>query len=117
MIWAFEKNSLENLSTMVYNVYMKKKKPSSTSLHLRLPAKLKRDAERIFHASGLDMSTAIRLFFVSTVSKNAVPLKFQTQDGYPPDFVDELKRLAADKENIVGPFDSAEEAIAHLNAL
>lgn len=108
---------LLTVDILVYNVSMAKKKTkASASLHLRLPAKLKRDAERIFDASGLDVSSAVRLFFVSVVAKQAIPLKFRTADGYPPDFVEELHRMAEDKKNLIGPFTS-DEAIAYVDSL
>ena len=100
--------------TLVYNVYMKKK--ASASLHLRLPPKLKRDAERVFDTCGIDTSTAIRLFFVSVVAKQTIPIKFLTVNGYPQEFEEELGTFADDVKNISGPF-STGEAIKHLRAL
>ena len=100
--------------TLVYNVSMKKK--ASASLHLRLSPKLKRDAERVFDACGIDVSTAIRLFFVSVVAKQTIPLQFLTVNGYPQEFEEELRTLADDRKNVSGPF-SAGETVKHLRAL
>lgn len=94
-----------------------KKKPASSHIHLRLPTALKRKAEKIIVASGLDVSTAIRLYFTQIAVQGAIPLKFRTINGYTPEFEAELVRLANDKENIVGPFETAEEAIEHLLAI
>ena len=85
-------------------------------MHLRLSPKLKRDAERVFEACGIDASTAIRLFFVSVVAKKTIPLKFLTMNGYPQEFEEELGMLADDSKNLSGPF-SATEATKHLRAL
>lgn len=95
---------------------MKKKAKASASLHIRLPGKLKRDVARVFEANGLDISSAVRLFFVSVISKQAIPLKFRTPDGYPPDFVEDLLRMADDKENLIGPF-TAHEATEFVDSL
>ncbi|MEK7137397.1 MAG: type II toxin-antitoxin system RelB/DinJ family antitoxin [Patescibacteria group bacterium] len=90
-----------------------KKKRTSSHLHLRLPAKLKKQAQHIIEASGLDVSSAVRLYFAQIVLHQAIPLKFLTVNGLPPEFERELHALAEDKENIEGPF-TPEEAIQHL---
>ncbi len=92
------------------------KKKASAHLHLRLPADLKRKAEKIIEQNGLDTSTAIRLYFTQIAAQGTIPLKFRTINGYTPEFEAELTRLANDKENIVS-FDTSEEAIEHLMAL
>lgn len=93
---------------------MKKKRASH--LHLRLPAKLKKEALKIIEASGLDTSSAVRLYFAQIVLHKAIPLKFLTVNGLPPEFERELHALAEDKENIKGPF-TPEEAVQHLREL
>lgn len=93
------------------------KKKASSHLHLRLPTDLKRKAEKIIERSGLDMSTAVRLYFTQIADQGAIPLKFRTVNGYTPEFEAELRRLANDKENITGPFDTAKEAIEHLYSI
>lgn len=93
-----------------------KKKKASSHLHLRLPAKLKKQAQKIIEASGLDVSSAVRLYFAQIIMHQAIPLKFLTVNGLPPEFERELHALAEDKEHLIGPFDSTEELLKSLYA-
>lgn len=75
---------------------------------------LKDSAEKIMQANGLDMSSAVRLFFVHMVNRRTIPLSFVTLNGLPPELEEELKQLPLDTKNIVGPFKSSKKL---LNAL
>jgi addiction module RelB/DinJ family antitoxin len=90
------------------------KKKASAHLHLRLPADLKRKAEKIIEQSGLDTSTAIRLYFTQIAAQGTIPLTFKTINGFTPEFEAELVRLATDKKNIVGPFETTKALLASL---
>lgn len=104
---------------LVYNVIMHKKrakKRASSHLHLRMPAKLKREAQKVIEASGLNTTSAVRLYFAQIVLNQAIPLKFLTVNGLPPEFERELHALAEDKENLVGPFTSSDALLKSLYA-
>ncbi|MBW4048802.1 MAG: type II toxin-antitoxin system RelB/DinJ family antitoxin [Proteobacteria bacterium] len=49
----------------------------SAVIHARVEPELKRDAAAVLAASGLDMSTAIRLFLRSVVEKGSLPMNMQ----------------------------------------
>lgn len=100
----------------MYNVIMSDKRKASSHLHLRLPAKLKREAQKVIEASGLDTSSAVRLFFCHIVARRTIPLKFLTVNGLPREFEDHLQELAEDAENLVGPFTSADALLKSLYA-
>lgn len=53
-----------------YKMYMKK---ATANLHIRLPAKLKREAEEVIAALGLDASSAIRLFYTQVALYQTLP--------------------------------------------
>ena len=89
--------------------------PPSDDIHVRLPRKLKRSAQKIIEASGLDISSAIKLFFVNITLQKTIPLKFLTENGFPKEFEQHLLALA-NSNDFIGPFNDAEDAIRALNA-
>lgn len=93
---------------------MKKKKASTANLHIRLPAGLKRDAERIINALGLDTSSAIRLYFMQISLQQTIP--FSLPKIRIPSA--KMKKVIADsmKDELVGPFSSAEDFLQALYA-
>ncbi len=48
-------------------------KKATANLHIRLPAKLKREAEQVLSDLGLDTSSAIRLFYTQIVLQQTLP--------------------------------------------
>ncbi len=89
-------------------------KKAVANLHIRLPAKLKRDAEVIMHALGLDTSSAVRLFFTQMTLQQTLPFPL------PKVKIPSKKacRIIAQalKDETIGPFDTAEEALKALYA-
>lgn len=104
-----QRSLLTDVSINVYNVDMQ-----SDSLHVRIPRKLKRAAQKIIEANGLDVSSAIRLFFTHITVKKTIPLTFLTENGLPRNFEEHLLALA-NSNDFIGPFDDAESAIRALN--
>ena len=89
---------------------------ADSSIHIRMPKVLKKAAEEIMQANGLDMSSAIRLFFVHIVTQRTIPLKFVTINGLPPALEEELRNMPLDTKNIVGPFRSTKKLLDALYA-
>ena len=90
------------------------KKKASANLHIRLPAKLKREAEKVIDALGLDTSSAIRLFFTQITLQGTIPFplpKVRSMSAKTQRIVEEA--LAS---GTIGPFDTAEDAIKALHA-
>lgn len=77
---------------------------------------MKKAAEAIMRANGLDMSSAVRLFFVHIVNQRTIPLKFVTLNGLPLELEEELKKLPKDAKNIAGPFRSKKRLLEALYA-
>ena len=89
-------------------------KKDTANLHIRLPAKLKREAEKVIDALGLDTSSAIRLFFTQIMLQGTIPFalpRVRPMSAKTRKIVEE-----ALKEEMIGPFESTEEALQALYA-
>ena len=64
---------------------------AQTNLTIRIDEELKRDAESLFNKLGLNMSSAINVFFRQAVGAQSIPFELKTYDD---DYTGEnLKRL------------------------
>jgi DNA-damage-inducible protein J len=87
------------------------------AIQIRVDEKLKQDADLIFEDLGMDTPTAIRLFLKKVVVSKSIPFELKstrTENGFTPEFEEEVIRAATEKDQI-GPFKSAKEAIAELH--
>lgn len=57
----------------------------STTFHVRLTKKLKKDAQSVIEKNGLDMPSAVRLFLSHVVSHGTIPLRWITVNGFTPE--------------------------------
>ena len=55
---------------------------TQTNLTIRIDEKLKRDAETLFSRIGLNMSSAINVFFRQAVGAQAIPFELKAYDEY-----------------------------------
>lgn len=88
---------------------------SSANLHIRLPAKLKREAEKVLSALGLDTSSAIRLFYTQVALNQTLPFALPALRKASPKTCAIVAEALAD-EGALGPFDTAESALKALYA-
>lgn len=91
------------------------KKPTA-HLHIRLPAKLKRDAESVLNALGLDTSGAIRLFYMQITLQGTLPFSLPKIRPMSKKTEKIVKEALAEKTKGLGPFDDAEKALKALYA-
>ncbi len=90
-------------------------KKASANLHIRLPASLKRKAEKVINALGLDTSSAIRLFYTQITLQGTIP--FALPKVRPMSKKTERIILEALAEgDALGPFTDANEALKALYA-
>jgi DNA-damage-inducible protein J len=87
---------------------------------MRIPKKLKQDAEAVFESIGLDMPTAFRTFLKATVRRQGLPYQLTTVDenGFTPEEAREILEAYADSfdpKNTVATFDDAESMIKFLS--
>ena len=90
------------------------KKKAVAHIHIRIPAKLKREAEKIIEALGLDASSAIRLFYTQISLQNTIP--FPLPKVRPMSAKTERIVKEALASGTIGPFDNAEDAIKAMYA-
>ena len=86
------------------------------AIQIRVEEKLKHDADLIFEDLGLDTPTAIRLFLKKVVVSKSIPFELKvshTENGFTSEFEEEV--LKASKEENIGPFKSAKEAVVALH--
>lgn len=91
---------------------------STTKLQIRIDRRLKEAAEEIFSEIGLDATIAVRLFFTKVAQTRSIPFRLKAEPEFSP--AAEARILAAweeskDPANLVGPFDTIEDFIAHLH--
>ena len=55
---------------------------AQTNLTIRIDEDLKKDAEALFNKIGLNMSSAINVFFRQAVGEQAIPFKLKAYDEY-----------------------------------
>ena len=94
----------------------------NTTFTMRLPKKLKDDAEAIFDEVGLDMPTAFRAFLKASVRRKGIPFPLHTLDenGFTPEEVTEIQQAhkeSFDPKNTSGVFHDTDSLIKHLNSL
>ena len=65
---------------------------SDSSLHIRIPAKLKKAAQKIAEANGLDLSSVIRMYLVHMEVRGTIPLPPLTINGYTEEAEQEILR-------------------------
>ena len=54
------------------------------TIQVRTEKKLKESAQHILKELGLDLSTAINMYLVQIVIKNAIPFEIRTENGFTP---------------------------------
>ena len=89
-----------------------------TTIQIRIDEKTKKQTQKILKQIGLDMTTAIKLYFKQIAINKGIPFRIITENGMTLE--QELEILKASEEakkgvNVSGPFDSAEDLIKELN--
>ncbi|MDD4319721.1 MAG: type II toxin-antitoxin system RelB/DinJ family antitoxin [Candidatus Peribacteraceae bacterium] len=88
------------------------------NIQVRIDAKLKERAERVFEAVGLDTPTAIRVFFAKVADVGGIPFDL----GGEHYSEEQLRRIDAAVEeskkpgNLIGPFHSVDKLIKALRS-
>ncbi|MDD5054915.1 MAG: type II toxin-antitoxin system RelB/DinJ family antitoxin [Candidatus Peribacteraceae bacterium] len=90
-------------------------KQASSNLHIRIPAKLMREAKQVIEALGLDTSSAIRLFFMQLAIQQTLPFSLPKLKPMSQ----KTKKVIADSladEDVLGPFSNPDQALKALYA-
>ena len=84
------------------------------TLQIRVDDALKLEAERLFTSLGLDTSTAIRIFLKAAIEHAGLP--FSVQHRSMPPSLQQAIQDSRTRQNLYGPYSSAEEAVASMLA-
>ena len=82
------------------------------TLQIRIDDTIKKQADTLFSSLGLDTSTAIRIFLNAAVENDGIP--FSVQHQTIPASLQQAIYDTIYQQNLHGPFDTAEEAIASM---
>lgn len=88
------------------------------NLQVRIADDDKEDVEKILESMGLDMTTAVRMYFKQIQIERCIPFKVKsnlTVNGFTPEFEAEILRAAKEEEGSVA-FDSMEDFLQDLHA-
>ena len=77
----------------------------TTTIHIRVPAKLKKAAQRVAEANGLDLSTAIRVYLTHMEVRGILPLPSLTVNGFTEEEEDEILRRAQEPGTTIKDLD------------
>lgn len=89
---------------------------TTTTFHVRMPIALKKKAQKIAETNGLDLATAVRIFFTHMVRRQTIPLPWLTENGLTAKAEKALLQQIK-YPDIVASFDSAKEASDYIDAL
>jgi DNA-damage-inducible protein J len=95
--------------------------PSNMStLQVRIDKKTKKTAKKILDSIGLDMSSAVKIYFRQIVIVKGLPFQPLTENGLTEKQEQEILKASEEAKkgiNVSGPFSTAKEIIDHLNSL
>ncbi len=90
-------------------------KKATANLHIRLPAKLKREAEQVLSDLGLDTSSAIRLFYTQIALNQTLPFTLPALRKASAKTCTVVAEALKD-EDALGSFDNPTSALKALYA-
>lgn len=88
-----------------------------STIQVRIDEKTKKSAQKVLNEIGLDMSSAVKIYFKQIILNKGIPFRILTENGFTPEQETEILKASEEAKkgkNLAGPFDSAEELIAEL---
>ena len=82
------------------------------TLQIRIDDMLKKQADTLFSSLGLDTPTAVRIFLNASIENAGIP--FSAQHKAIPNSLQEAVYDSRFRQNLHGPYDSAEDAVATM---
>jgi len=82
------------------------------TIQVRVDDKTKNEAESLFSALGLDVSTAIRMFLSASIDSNGLP--FEVRLRQPNIELSEAMDDSRRRRNLHGPYETVDAAMAAL---
>jgi DNA-damage-inducible protein J len=84
----------------------------ATTIQVRVDEQLKSDVEKILDELGLDISTAVRMFFAKIRRVQGLPFEARL---YNEETIQAIEDAMAGR-NLIGPFDTADKMFASLES-
>lgn len=82
------------------------------TMQIRVDDTLKKEADALFTSLGLDTTTAVRIFLKAAVENAGIPFSVRHQEI--PEYLREAVYDSRYGRNLIGPFATAEEAVAAM---
>lgn len=82
------------------------------TLQIRVDDTIKSQADALFSSLGMDLSTAVRIFLSVSIENDGLPFPVRHKSISPS--LCEAIRDSRNNENLYGPFNSAEAAVASM---
>lgn len=88
---------------------------ADSSLTIRMNREVKQEAQQIFNALGMDMTTAINIFLRQSIQHRGLPFEVVLEEN-PNQTTLAAMDVAVNETDLYGPFDSVDELMEALNA-
>ena len=85
-----------------------------TTFQITVDDAIKQDADRLFVSLGLDTATAIQIFLKAAIAHEGIPFPIARPHTVIPADLQEAIEDSRQRQNLTGPFDSAEAAVASM---
>lgn len=90
------------------------------TIQVRIDPKTKKEAQKVLDKVGLDMSSAIKVYFNQIVISQGIPFPILTENGLTIQQEREILKASDEAKqgiNVEGPFETKEEIQAYLDSL
>jgi DNA-damage-inducible protein J len=82
------------------------------TIQVRVDDRTKAAVDSLFISLGLDTSTAVKMFLAASLAHNGLPFAVK-HDTPAPDLLEAIEDTRL-RRNLIGPFKTAEEAVASM---
>lgn len=86
----------------------------TTTIQVRVDAKVKKDAQTVFENMGLDLSSGVKLYLAQVIREQGLPFTPRTVNGLTPAYEARLVREAATAKKSGASYRSAKAALREL---
>ncbi len=90
------------------------------TIQVRIDEKTKKSAKKVLDKVGMDMSSAVKIYFKQIVLTQGIPFSILTENGLTVEQEREILKASDEAKrgvNVSGPFETAAELKAHLDSL
>jgi DNA-damage-inducible protein J len=86
----------------------------TTTIQVRVDAKVKKEAQTVFENMGLDLSSGVKLYLAQVIREQGLPFTPRTVNGRTPAYEARLLREAASAKKNGSSYPSAKAAMRDL---